>query len=75
MKLYKVYNGYIGESAVRVYVIAPDEETAMDIAEAQYEADAIQKKKPCDYHDRARMQAELLCDDTSQQWANMPSDG
>ncbi len=36
--LYDVTNGWTGESSTRVYVWAPDEARALDLARAAYEA-------------------------------------
>ena len=38
---YEVINGWMGESYTRVYVWAPDEATAIALAQASYYAEAV----------------------------------
>jgi len=44
MKLYKVYNGYVGDSAVYVIVVAKDSDEAYQLASTQFEANSYKYK-------------------------------
>ena len=41
MHLYEVINGWAGESYTRVYVWAPNEESAVELARASYRSEAM----------------------------------
>lgn len=72
MRLYSVLNGYIGESAVSVLVIAESEEGAISLACEKYKKEG---HKDINYSSPKGMTALLLCPDTSKQWASSVSDG
>lgn len=59
MKLFEVTNGAMGESYVKVFVIAYTEESALELAEIRY------KKEGNSYEN---LVAEIICEDTSRIW-------
>lgn len=71
MKLYEVTNGYVGESYVKCLAIAENESKAVELAKVQYqeEADNMNEPKYCE-----KLQARLLCDDTSKEYTGYISD-
>jgi len=66
MKLYEVTDS---QSAARVVVIAPDRETALELAQASFDADENYRSKP------QSLEATCFCEDTSEPWCSRPSDG
>ena len=84
MKLYQIENGWLGESAVRVYVIAGSDDAAKGLAVLAYKKDADEFNskpanarclKPASYYDPAQFTLTVLCEDTTQPWASGVSDG
>ena len=46
MNLYEITNGYVGESYVRVYVWAEDEEQAFSLAEPKFDEKGYETSTP-----------------------------
>lgn len=69
MKLFECTNGYTGSSYTRVYVIAPDEKTATELASAKLKEESDDREKDLnsgyesDYW--TNVKATELCSDTS----------
>ena len=61
MKLYEVTNGSIGESYVKVFVIADTDTLALEQAKIKYKDDSSSYDS---------LTAEVLCGDTSKMWAS-----
>lgn len=68
MNLYEVTNGWTGESYVKVFVIAANEEQARYIAADKY------RTIPQYAQDDMKLNVELLCEDTSGTWVSEPRD-
>lgn len=66
MNLYEITNGYLGESYVRVYVWAADEEQALSLAEHKYKA--------AGYRAYAPKHVELLFSQEAEPFCTIPSD-
>lgn len=73
MKLWEVYNGWQGESYVKVFVIAETEGEALKLAESSYrrQAESDDYKDP-DYF--SKLKAKILCENVSKNWASIPRD-
>ncbi|MHC1683703.1 MAG: hypothetical protein AB6733_12215 [Clostridiaceae bacterium] len=77
MKLYEVKNGYIGESCVKVFVIAESEERAQQLAYKRYKKHAEEKNKYFKVYSQSyftNLTAECLCEDVRKEWATEPRD-
>jgi hypothetical protein len=61
MKLFEVTNGSMGESYVKVFVIAEVEQVALELAEIRYKKEG----SSCD-----NLTAEVICGDTSRIWVS-----
>ena len=76
MKLYEVDNGFMGESDVRVYVLAESEEQALALARARYKAEW--ERRPLEFrHNESyytTLTCELLLDDLTTPMCTAPSD-
>lgn len=70
MKLWAVYNGWIGWSDVHVLVIAPDEERAKALASEVLRRDAQNRRNPYPESYWTNLEAELLCEDVTQEWVS-----
>jgi hypothetical protein len=76
MKLYEATNGYMGESYVRCLVIAPDDETAMRLAQERFSEPQLRNRESQKRESWMKNIAlEILCDDTSKEWSNEVGDG
>ena len=75
-KLYKVTNGYVGESEVRCLVLTYSAPAAIRLARPKFEAAAEKfsdEKKRADY--AKNLFAEVLCEDAGEEWAGEVTDG
>jgi hypothetical protein len=72
MKLYIVKNGYIGEGEIYTIVIAENEVRAIEIAYKKFKEESDKYNKPEEYY--TDLTIELLCDDTSKEYASEVSD-
>ena len=73
MKLYEITNGYIGESYVRMLIIAEDAISATRRAYPDFYKEGMKSG----YKERywINLQATELCADTSQKWHGEITDG
>jgi len=72
MKLFEVTNGWMGNSYVRVLVIAEDEEEAKTLA-----TEPLKKDGKSQGHDKlywSRLECKTLCEDVSTVWCGDASD-
>lgn len=77
MKLYEVTNGYIGESYVKVLVIAENEERAKQLAYKRYKKEAGERNKRFKVYSEAyynNLTIECLCEDVTKEWSTEPRD-
>ncbi len=67
MNLCEVTNGWFGESYVRVYVVAPNESKALDLAREKYRAEA--ESRPVDEREKyySDLGIELILKDVSKE--------
>ena len=65
IKLYEVTNGSMGESYVKVFVIADDEKLALDLAEIRYRNSGSTWDN---------LSAEVLCEDVTNLWVSAVRD-
>ena len=72
MRLYRATNGYIGESDVRVLVIAQDDESAMKLAHKRF---SESEYSGGDEGYTKNIILEIICDDTGKEWSTEASDG
>lgn len=77
LKMYCIYNGFIGEGAVRAYCVAKSEKQAQELAEKKFYEHACNfenrnLKYPEEYW--KRLEVTLLCDDVSQGYCGEVSD-
>jgi len=81
MKLYQVENGWQGSAMVRCLIIAPDEATALQLAEIQYRQAAPHDMAKDDLLEMGvesyynKLEVELLCDDTTAVWVGEVNSG
>ena len=68
MKLYEISNGSIGESYVKVFVIAENENCARALAIKKY------KKDHDELYYYNNLEIECMCEDTSTLWASKVRD-
>ena len=73
MKLYEVCNGFIGNSSVKVFVIADTEEKALEIARDKFLKEASEiiygkPRYPSSYYEN--LTAKCLCEDVSLEWSS-----
>ncbi len=74
MKLWIVYNGFLGFGSCKVYVIAETEKRAIEMARDVYKKEVEKMRlnqKLYDYYKKryyTNLKAELLCDDTTKEW-------
>ena len=61
MKLFEVTNGSIGDSYVKVFVVADTAIAAKKLAKSRYESHGERTDD---------LQVETLCDDTMKEWAS-----
>lgn len=61
MKLFEITDGRVGESYLRVFVLAKNEDSAITIAKRRYKHE--------DGYVRT-LNVEVLCDDATQEWAS-----
>ena len=67
MKLFEITNGFIGDSYVRILVVAETDDRAIEIARPIFKNEAEDEKRyPESYW--IRLDANLLCDDLSEEW-------
>lgn len=66
MKLYEVNNGYVGFGVVKCFVIAENEDRAIEIARHKYKAQSKYYNK--DYY--LNLTATCLCDNTSNEFVS-----
>ena len=72
MKLFEITNGWMGNSYVRVYVIAEDESEAIRLATTPFKNDGKRQKHPKAYWEN--LEVKTLCEDTSKPWCGEASD-
>ena len=70
MKLFEVENGYIGFGVVKCFVIAENEDRAIEIARHKYKA----QSKCYGEHYYLNLTATCLCDDTSKEFVSEITD-
>jgi hypothetical protein len=73
MKLFEVINKYVGESYVRLYVIAENEERALEIARAKYKWYAEGGYRDYITYDEdywKELKIRVICEDTSKEWVD-----
>ena len=70
MKLFEVDNGYIGFGVVKCFVIAENEDRAIEIARHKYKA----QSKCYGEHYYLNLTATCLCDDTSKEFVSEITD-
>ncbi|MGA9772346.1 MAG: hypothetical protein WBV94_25155 [Blastocatellia bacterium] len=75
MKLYKAYNGWLGESAVHCLVLDYNEQNAKIRAQAAFKAKALKANYPPRYYDESEITVELIFEDTSMPQCSNVSDG
>lgn len=73
MKLYRVYNGFMGEGLVRVIVVAESEQQAREMASEalKREGETRYGKR---YYEPQRLEVELLTDDLTKPYASEATD-
>jgi len=71
MKLFRFYNGFIGETAVSVLIVAVDEDRAAQLARVTFATSPMA-------HGRAefslRLECEMLRDDLTSEWSGQVED-
>lgn len=72
MKLYLVYNGFMGFVAVRVLVVAESEQQARELAAPRFEA--RRGWQGPEYSNPARFDVELVLDRLDRPWASDAED-
>lgn len=74
MKLYKVTNGFIGYGEVKVFVVATNEERAIELARDKFKEEC--DRRPNVYNKRyyKNLQAECICADVNTEWASEVQD-
>lgn len=70
MKLFEVNNGYVGFGVVKCFVIAENEDRAIEIARHKYKA----QSKCYGEHYYLNLTATCLCDDTSKEFVSEITD-
>jgi len=70
MKLWRVENGWLANGVIHVLVISETEDGAKRIASASFRDEDPRES----YSAIAKLKAEILCEDTSAEWASRVSD-
>ncbi|MHB9110624.1 MAG: hypothetical protein ACYDCO_26530 [Armatimonadota bacterium] len=62
MKLYRIYNGYTGDSAVHVLVVAESKERALELAAERFKQESESRLNPYPSRYWQNLTAEFLCE-------------
>jgi len=73
MGLYEISNGWMGESYVRVIVIAENEERALEMAKEAFMREALKRGKDESYY--SRFTIEWSIEDLTKPYCSEPTDG
>lgn len=74
MKLYEVRNGFTGESYVRVYVWAPDEQMAREMASEAFRKESDKRSSPYSESYWTNLEVEELFSASRLRFVTKPSD-
>lgn len=70
MKLYVILNGYQGDGAVKVYVVAQNEERAIELARAKFKEATERPGSPYDQSYYVDLEVEWRCDNLKEEWVS-----
>jgi hypothetical protein len=68
MKLYRVLNGYQGFGEVKVFVVAPNEKRAIELARERYKKETESEYNPYDEDYYKNLEADCMCSNLDQEW-------
>lgn len=70
MKLYVITNGYQGSGLVKVYVVAQNEERAIELARVKFKEETEQPGSPYDQSYHVDLEVEWRCDNLKEEWVS-----